>query len=379
MSIVFITLLFLIIYPYLVYPLILTLLSKTKTQRPAPKDDLLYPVSMLIAAYNEEKVIGKKIVNTLSLNYPKDKLEVIVISDCSTDRTNEIVKSYQPQGVILISQDRRQGKSAGINAAIPKAKGEIILCTDANAMLDQNALQIMVRNFCNPQIGFVTGRTKYVSSSRDRVVEVSSTYTTLETFIKKKESELGSCVGADGAIFAIRKNLFTPLKPTDINDLVMPLNIVKQDYRGIADDAAFCTEELSRIPDDEFQRQVRITSRTLRAIFSNSSLLNFFRFPLFSFQLISHKLLRFLSPVFLILLLTTNILLFPSGLFYKVILAGQCILYALAFSGIKIANRLLSIPISFIIMNYAFLKGWLHYISGKTYTTWDPSGRNPAA
>jgi cellulose synthase/poly-beta-1,6-N-acetylglucosamine synthase-like glycosyltransferase len=243
-------------------------------------------------------------------------------------------------------------------------------------MLDRNALQTMVRHFNDPQIGFVTGRTKYISLNGNRTIEVTSAYTTLETFIKKKESDIGSCVGADGAIFAIRKNLFKPLKPNDINDLVMPFSIIKQGYRGVADDNAFCTEEISRNPEDDFQRQVRITSRTLRAIFSNSSLLNCFRFPVFSFQLISHKMIRFLGPFFLILLLLTNIALLPSGLFYKMFLAGQCVLYALAVSGIKIKTKLLSIPLGFITMNYAFLKGWIHYIFGKTYTTWDPSGRN---
>jgi cellulose synthase/poly-beta-1,6-N-acetylglucosamine synthase-like glycosyltransferase len=336
-------------------------------------------VSIVISAYNEDQVIGKKIENSLSLNYPKDKLEIIVISDCSIDRTDEIVKSFHPQGVVLISQDKRQGKSAGINAAIPKARGEIILCTDANAMLATNALKMIVGHFNDPQIGFVTGRTKYVSSSGNRNVEITSAYTTLEIFIKKKESELGSCVGADGAIFTIRKCLFTPLKPTDINDLVMPLNIVKQGYRGVADDNAFCAEEISRNPADEFQRQVRITSRTLRALFSNSDLFNPFRFPLFSFQLISHKVIRFLGPFFLLLLLISNIALLPSGLFYKILLAGQCLMYALAFSGIKITTSLLLIPVGFITMNCAFLKGWFHYISGKTYTTWDPPGRNSVA
>ncbi len=352
------------------------LLSKTKKHRSTTKADLLYPVSILIAAHNEESVIGKKIENSLSLNYPKDKLEVIVISDCSTDKTNEIVKSYDQQGVILIAQDNHQGKSACINAAMPKATGEIILCTDANAMLDQNALQIMVRHVSDPQIGFVTGRTKYVSSSGDSTVELNSFYTTLETFIKMKESELGSCVGADGAIFAIRKKLFTPLKPTDINDLVMPLNIVRQGYRGIVDDEAFCTEEISRNPKGEFQRQIRITSRTLRALFGNKYLLNPFRFPLFSFQLVSHKLIRFLGPFFLILLLTTNIALLPAGLFYKILLAWQCLMYVLAFSGTNIPNRLLSIPSGFMTMNYAFLKGWLQYLSGESYTTWDPLERS---
>lgn len=375
MQTLFFALIFLVIYPFLIYPFVLIIFSKLNSKRTSSKEGLLYTVSIVISAYNEKMVIGKKIENSLSLDYPKDKLEIIIVSDCSTDRTDEIIEAFHPQGIVLISQDKRQGKSAGINAAVPKARGEIILCTDANSMLDTNALQVMVRHFSDPQIGFVTGRTKYVSSSGNRIVEVTSTYTTLETFIKKKESELGSCVGADGAIFAIRKNLFTPLKSTDINDLVMPLNIVQQGYRGVADDQAFCIEEISRNPEDEFQRQVRITSRTLRAIFSNRSLLNPLRFPLFSFQLISHKLIRFLGPFFLLLLLISNIVLLPSGLLYQILLAGQCLMHALAFSGIKSTISLISIPMSFITMNYAFLKGWFHYLSGKTYTTWTPSER----
>lgn len=354
----------------------MVILSKSKEKRTS-KEDYLPSVSMIIAAYNEEKVIGRKIENSLSLNYPKDKLEIIVMSDCSTDRTNEIVKNYHQQGVILNLQDKRRGKSAGLNDTVPKAKGEIILFSDANAMLDKEALKMISRNFVDDKIGFVTGWTKYTSTNKNRVLKTTGIHTNLETLIKKGESALGSCVGADGAIFAIRKNLYAPLKPTGINDFAIPLNVIKQSYRGIIDEKAFCTEETSHDSKSEFNRQVRITSRTLKAIFYHKELLNPFKYPLFSFQLISHKVIRFLVPYFLVLLMVTNISLFPNGLFFKVFLIGQFICYTLAIADIKgrISRkaRFFSIPINFIIMNCAFLKGWLHYLTGKSYATWDPA------
>ena len=332
---------------------------------------------MIIAAYNEEKVIGKKIENSLSLDYPKDKLEIIVLSDCSTDKTNEIVKHYHQQGVILNLQDKRRGKSAGLNDTVPKAKGEIILFTDANAILDKDSLKMITRNFADDKIGFVTGRTKYISTDKNSVLEITSTYTTLETFIKKKESELGSCVGADGALFAIRKNLYTPLKSMDINDIVIPLTIIKQGYRGIIEEKAFSTEETTQNLKSEFGRQVRITSRTLNAIFDHNEFLNPFKYPLYSFQLISHKLIRFFTPYFLILLMATNILLFQHGLFFKVSLIGQFIWYILAIvdvkTGIARCARISSLPTNFIIMNLAFIKGWIKYLSGESYATWEPT------
>lgn len=373
----FINFIFLSLYSYIFYPLILLLLTIIK-KKSVFKNSYFPYVSLIIAAYNEETVIGKKIENALALDYPKDKLEVIVVSDCSTDRTNEIVKQYKDKGVILNAQQQRMGKTAGLNDTLPKAKGEIVVFSDANAMYPKNALKNITKNFADPKIGFVTGSTKYISKCGDKVVNTTGAYARMERFIKKLESALGSCVGADGAIFAIRKTLYQPLKNTDINDFVIPLGIVQQGYRGIMDEEIFCIEETAQDIGGEFKRQTRITNRTLRAIFENKELLNPFKFPLFSFQLISHKLIRFLVPFFLVLILALNSFLLTSGLLYQFLFFAQFIFYACAILGyllIKLKDKHIhpfSLCYHFILINTAILLGWIRYLSGRSDKVWEP-------
>jgi cellulose synthase/poly-beta-1,6-N-acetylglucosamine synthase-like glycosyltransferase len=377
MTYLLITSLVLILYPYCIYPLFLVILSQLK-KKTSFEGEIFPSVSMIIIAYNEEKNIRKKIENSLFLDYPRAKLEIIIASDCSTDRTDEIISGYRAQGVILHRQDRHRGKSACLNDTAPIAKGEIILFTDANAMLDKDSVKKLVRHFSDAAIGFVTGRTKYISDGQNKTQDIPGIYTRLETFIKKKESVIGACVGADGAVFAIRKNLYTTLQSADINDLVIPLTVIRQGYRGILDEEALNFEETAPDVKGEFQRQVRITARTLRAIFSYKVFLNPFKYPLFSFQLFSHKLIRFLAPIFLFLFFISTCLLFPHGIIYKLIFLVQIIFYTLAIAGIKrivtFKNPLLAIPINFIIMNFAFLIGWFKYFSGESYITWEPTG-----
>lgn len=333
-------------------------------------------VTLIISAFNEEDVIAKKIENSLLLDYPNDKLEIMVVSDHSTDKTDEIVKSYSKDGVVLLSQPERRGKTAGLNDAVKETKGEVIVFTDADSMYQTDAIKKMVNYLSDPSIGLVTGSTKYVADGDERMAETSGIYTKLEIFIKKHESGIGSCVGADGAIFAMRKNLYQPLLNDDINDLVISLNVVRQGYRVVFHENLYCFEASSSGSKNEFQRQIRITNRTLRALFRHWDLMNFIKYPLFSFEMISHKLIRLSVPIFLIALIPLNLLLLSEGFIYKLIFTSQCLFYIGALIGwmqeIKREKTgRFGFIYHFLLVNASIFIGWWEFLSGKKQVIWN--------
>jgi hypothetical protein len=210
--------------------------------------------------------------------------------------------------------------------------------------------------------------------------EALGIYTKLELMTKGLESRLGSCIGADGAIFAIRKELYSPLKDYDINDLVIPLSINQQGYRGVQQPQAVCFEGTAGSPKGEFHRQVRIASRTIRAIMNYRQLLNPFRFGLLSFELFSHKVCRYLVPLFLIALLSSNVLLAGSGGVFQAALVAQGIFYAGAGaaalkSNIGLLSQMADAARTFVVVNAAIALAWVKYFQGETYTTWSPTKR----
>jgi cellulose synthase/poly-beta-1,6-N-acetylglucosamine synthase-like glycosyltransferase len=370
--------LFGVFYAFIGYPALLWLLARFVAKPVEETNDGYFPtVTLIISAFNEEKVVTEKIQNALKLNYPKNKFEIMVVSDASSDRTDELVRKFSTRGVLLVRQEHRQGKTAALNSAVPLAKGEIIVFSDANSMYDENAVHHLVKHFQEPSIGFVTGRTRYVAKHGSLVAESAGIYTKLEVLIKRLESDIGSCVGADGTIFAIRKNLFQPLPNHSINDFVIPLQIVRKGYRGIFEEKAFCIEKPSKDFRGEFNRQVRITSRTLRAIVENMSLLNPVRYPIFTFKLLSHKLTKFSLPFFMILIFITNLFLVTANFFYVFIFLSQLICYALAYLGYRAEKnqrryRIISMIYSFGFVSLAILMGWFKLLSGETYLTWSP-------
>jgi len=370
---------FLIFYAYIGYPLCLHIMAIFKSNQASDSEPSSNPsVSLLISTYNEEKVIEDKIVNSLSLNYPKELLEIIVVSDGSEDKTHEIVRRYEKKGVILRIYEGRIGKTACLNKAVPLCKGDIIVFSDANSKYESNAISYMVRKFEDKKVGLVTGTTKYVSKEDNNISGSVGIYSKIEIITKKLESQIGSCVGADGAIFAIRKQLYQPLKEYDINDFVIPLNIIRQSYRVVLEEHAFCIEKTTESISGEFKRQARITNRTLRAIFNNADMLNPFNFGIFSFEILSHKLCKSLVPYFMFAVLVISSIIVLSGLtgsLYIVILLGQLGFYLLAFAGFGVSfsekkSSLISIPQTFTAMNLAIFWGWITYFRGETHTTW---------
>lgn len=373
-----------IVYAYVGYPAVLWLISRSRVRRGAGtregRDLPLPSVTLIVSAYNEESVIGAKIKNALALDYPKELLEIMVVSDGSTDTTVEIVAGFANDGVVLKHYEGRIGKTACLNRGVPVAQGDVVVFSDANSQYDAGALKALVQRFDDGSVGFVTGWTRYAAGEGASATASLGLYSRLELATKALESQVGSCVGADGAIFAIRRNLYQPLKSYDINDFVIPLSINEQGYRGVLAKGAVCTERDAGSSSGEFRRQVRITNRTLRAIGNHRKLLNPHQFGLFSFQLASHKVAKFLVPFWMGALLISNLTLVGQGHLYLVTMVGQAVFYALAVapSARRPADRLTRLSEAartFVVVNVAIAVAWLKYFQGETYTTWAPTQR----
>lgn len=369
------------VYAYLAFPLVLSMATRRRVrQAPSEEDgaEPAVPVSVIIPAYNEERHIGARIENVLASDYPKDLLEILVVSDASSDRTDEIARGFATAGVRLLVQETRRGKTAGLNLAIPQARGEIVVFTDANASYPPDTIRTLVRYFRDPAVGLVSGFTKYTRGPSGEVGEATNAYTSLERTIKAAESLWGCCVGADGAIFGMRRSLYRPLRADDINDFALPLSVIEQGYRCLHAEDAYCSENPGHSLESEFRRQSRITNRTLRALWRRAHLLDPFRFPAFSFFLFSHKVTRFMAPVLLCASAGALAVLAPHGGFYgaAALIATAGALLAVAVRAAWPASvlaawarpiRLLHV---FVTMNLGMLHGWWKFLSGRAEVTW---------
>ncbi|MGE3999267.1 MAG: glycosyltransferase family 2 protein, partial [Planctomycetaceae bacterium] len=274
---------------YAVYPACLLVLSRFR-QRTQPQP-LEPSTTLIISAFNEADVIREKLENSLALDYPADRLEVMVISDASQDGTDDIVRSFSDSGVRLCRKEQRRGKSAGLSRFVPQASGEILVFSDANSIYEPDAIRRLVRHFNDDGVGFVVGHQRYYDDA-----SISSTseslYWRYETAIKVLESRVGSVVCGDGAIMAIRSELFEPLSADDINDLALPLKIVIRGYRGVFDPEAICYEHTAADMAAEFRRRVRIVNRSFRAVYRNWKALSPIHVGWFAVQLFLHKVVR---------------------------------------------------------------------------------------
>jgi cellulose synthase/poly-beta-1,6-N-acetylglucosamine synthase-like glycosyltransferase len=370
------------LYSYLGFAVLARLLAagtRTTPSRAIGASELIVPVSIIIPAYNEEAHLAGKIRNTLSTDYPRALLDVIVVSDASTDRTNEIARGFEQDGVRLIQQDVRRGKTAGLNRALAIVRGDILVFTDANASFPSNAIRHLVSYFSDPSVGLVTGYTRYSGAPGGEIEEGTNAYTSLERIIKRAESRWGCCVGADGAIFAMRRSLYRTLRDDDINDFVLPLAVIEQGYRCLLAEDAYCVEKPGENLRSEFRRQSRITNRSLRAIWRDVRLLNPLRFPAFSFFLFSHKVVRLLvSPLLAVATIALAFLAFRGGLFLWIAGAAAMAAAAIALGGLSpsllswpgIAGRLLRLATMLATTNLAVLHGWWRFVLGYSEVTW---------
>ncbi len=366
----FFLLLFFSVYPYAIYPGIIYIVSRLFVNS-WQQDELAPKVTLIISVYNEERLIEKKIRNALVLEYPEELLEIIVVSDGSNDRTNEIVSGFKDPRLTLCAFRERTGKTGCLNRVVPNSKGDIILFTDANSMFPSDLLHKLVKNFSDQKVGLVTGWTKYIQPGKGE--GTTGLYSKIEKMTKYWEGLISSCVGADGAIFAVRKILYKRLEQEDINDFVTPLHIISQGKRVVLDPEVYCFEASSE-GGDEFRRQARITNRTLRAILGNPKFLNPFSYGSFSFFLLSHKLLRFLVPFFIAGTFLANLFLLKASPIYVGFMIIQILLLGFGLVGIagKLRGRLTNICKFFLITLYAQFIGWTRMVRGISDTTWIP-------
>lgn len=368
------------LYAYVAFPALCRLWARKQQLEAAPADHAsLQLVTIIVSAYNEEQTIGARLRNLLASDYPRALLDILVVSDGSTDRTNEIASAFLQDGVILVVQQSRRGKTAGLNRAMDIARGELVVFTDANAVFSPDTVSALVRQFGDPEVGLVTGYTRYTRNAAGSVADITNVYTALERVIRRAESRAGCCVGADGAIFAVRRSLYRMLRDDDINDFVIPLTVLEQGYRCMFAEDAVCSEPPEKSLESEFRRQSRITNRTLRALWRTAHLLNPVRFPLFSFFLFSHKVARFLVPIVLACSALALLLLAAETGTYRVATIGG--LFALALAAVSSTvsklvappaqvGRLLNIVPAFLAVNIAILHGWWKFLSARTETTW---------
>jgi len=348
--------------------------------KPKLKEGRLYQptVSVLIPAYNEASFIRETIENKLDQNYPTGLLKIIVISDESNDGTDEIVEEYATRGVTLLRQIPRQGKSAGLNLATKYASGEILVFSDANSIYEKDTIRSLVKNFAAPDVGYVTGKMIYSNADGSVTGDGCSSYMRYENILRVWETSIGSVVGVDGGVDAIRRSLYKELSPDQLPDFVQPLKIVEQGYRVIYEPEAILRESALDDSASEYRMRVRVTLRALWALYDMQHLMNPFKFKIFSWQLISHKLLRYLAFIPLVLAYFFNLILAGHGnLFYSLLLLIQTLFYTCATIGhLKRSNASISnmfaLPYYFVLLNVACIHATFRFIKGEKQILWTP-------
>jgi glycosyltransferase involved in cell wall biosynthesis len=368
---------FCIAYAYFIYPFsiyIIGFILKKKIINQA----LIFPVSIIITAFNEEKRIKKKIINAIQVEYPKDNIQFIVASDGSTDGTNAIVNTFRDYGVELLSIAERKGKENAQREALKRARGEIIVFTDVATILEKNAIKRIVSNFADPSIGCVSSEDRLLG--KDGKLSGENTYVRYEMWLRRLESKVSSPVGLSGSFFAARKSVCEDFSAEMDSDFRVLLNSLKQGMRGTIDEGAIGYYMDLSDRKKEFDRKVRTVVRGLTLFFRNTEFLNFFKYGLFSYQLFCHKLLRWLVPFFLIILFAVNIPLALLSNGYAILLVLQCTFYGVAvislcFDWYSSGMILMKIPLYFVTVNASILVAWFRFLTGQRVLVWTPSER----
>lgn len=383
---IFFTAFFILFYNYIGYGMLLYGLIKIKRlfwPEKGPAAPFEPPVSLVIAAYNEAGFIEQKIINTLQLDYPSEKLEIIFVTDGSTDETPAIIARYP--SVTLLHQPQRHGKTAAINRAMKQVQHPVVIFCDANTLLNPGAVKHIVKHYADEHTGGVAGEKKVIAAGAAGAAATEGIYWKYESFLKKMDAELYSVVGAAGELFSIRTALYAPVEEEVIlDDFIISLRINMAGYRIAYAPDAYAMETPSSSMEEEHKRKVRISAGGFQSIVMLRPLLNIFRYPLLSFQYISHRVLRWtLSPLSLPLLLISNIILVwaGAGLFYQVVLAGQLCFYLAALTGYQQAkahrkSKLFYVPFYFLFMNIAVYQGFFRYIAKKQSAAWDKAQRS---
>ncbi len=366
-----------IFWAYLGYPLSLLIISFFKKRKVEYKNNYFPYVSLIITAYNEEKRIRKKIENTLQLTYPKEKLEILIVSDGSTDKTHDIVREYLDKKVHLHITKQRRGKEFAQKEAIQNTSGDIIVFSDTATILDKNGIQEIVSAFADDSIGCVSSEDIMIGQNGASSGE--GAYVKYEMWLRKLESEVNSVVGLSGSFFAARREVLQDFSGEMQSDFKTLLNSVRLGLRGVSNPNA--KGYYKNIADNkkEFDRKVRTVLRGLTVYFNHIELLNLFEYGLFSYQYFCHKLLRWLVPWLLLGFFVSNLFLLNTNIIFNILFFLQLLFYFFALIG-KINKKysnyiIIKIPLYFVQVNWGILVAWTKYIKGERVVMWQPSER----
>jgi cellulose synthase/poly-beta-1,6-N-acetylglucosamine synthase-like glycosyltransferase len=367
---------FLVLYPYLIYPLVTRGIAGFS--RKSIDRSVIQPyVTVLIAAYNEEECIADTIKNKLSQSYPMGKREIIVVSDGSSDRTDDIVRGFEKDGVRLVRQEPRSGKAAALNLGVRHASGEVLVFSDANSLFAENAIEEMVKNFADMSVGYVTGLLTYASQKESVSGDGCGAYMRYENWLRTIESRLGSVIGVNGGVDAMRRDLYADVPVELISDFVLPLHVISRGYRVVFDRAVRSLEVANTTIKAEFRMRVRVALRGMQGLVYMKHLLNPFRYPEAAYSIISHKILRYLAPVFMLLAMFSNVYLAVQDPMYVCILVPHVSAYVLGMVGAAVRlpgllHKIAYVPSYFFVSNAAFLLAIGKFFLGQKMSTWKP-------
>lgn len=367
-------------WAYLGYPLFLgaVALIRRRAIRRAP---IQPTVTIIVSAHNEEGAIRAKLENTLRLDYPRHRLEVIVAADGCTDKTGEIAQEFADDGVRVIELPQREGKTAAQNAAAASARGEILIFTDATTELEPDTVKGLVAWFAEPRVGCVSAALEYRSSRGSAVGKGGVTYWRYERLLKRLEAKANSLIGTSGCLYAVRASVYTPIDQDLVSDFVIASAVYQRGYLTVYAPNVVALEVTNESAEREFAMRVRVIVRSIHALVRSWRMLNPFRQGIFAIQLWSHKVLRYAVPECLIGALAANVwvvLAAPSGaMLYRMTLAGQLALYvagALQWLWLRVSpgRRTFYLPFYFLHINLAALWALVTYVRGERMVKWTP-------
>jgi cellulose synthase/poly-beta-1,6-N-acetylglucosamine synthase-like glycosyltransferase len=345
--------------------------------RPVKRGHITPMVSFIITAYNEELRIRDKLDNSLAQNYPTDRLEIVVASDCSTDHTDSIVKAFKPHGIRLIRADERKGKEAAQKLAVQATSGEILVFSDVGTILPPHGISTIVKNFHDHTVGCVSSVDRFVDS--DGKLSGEGAYVNYEMFLRQLETKVNTLVGLSGSFFAACREVCEPWAEDLQSDFNTLLNAVKLGLRGVSDPDSVGYYKNLADERKEYERKVRTVLRGISVLMKSLPMLNPIKYHLFSWQLFSHKLCRWLVPFAMVLAFVSNMLLIAGSAFYQYTFGFQVTFYVMALAYFWIQHLpkkdMLRIPSFFLMANLSILDAWYRYVRGERILGWDPSKR----
>lgn len=369
---------FMIFWANIGYPISILILDKVLKRKNKKIENYEPTVSIIIVAHNEEKVIQKKLENIINLDYPKEKREIIVTSDNSTDKTNKIVKNFiknnPTENIVLYNVKKRMGKTNAQNEAVKIAKNDILIMTDANAIIKKDAIRELVESFTE-NVSYVTGKLEYINGDLTETSHSEKQYWDIDTKIRDIESNIQTITAGNGALYAcIRKDYYN-FKPIQCHDSAMPLYYALNGKRAIANHNAIAYEKAGENMQDEYKRKVRMNRIILSSIFPSIKLLNIFKYKWFTYFYFGHRTSRYLLWFNHITLLTSNIILYNKGIIYALCLIIQILVYLIAIlkSITKVDNKIINVIYYYCITIFAQITGVINTISGKNKPFWEKS------